>query len=190
MTLRRRYLRTLILFTATVLAVVITSGCKPGPTTIVGSVSFRNNPPKEFPPAIHPGTVDGDVCYVRLVDNDGAGPTILWQSPAYPMTFLGTYTYDPADPLNQTPTTADGVYIESFVITLTEAQIAAATMPLRLEAYMYDTAVGVVDPVADAPNRYSYYNLAGDGEPGWRISITIGANEIKTVHLYTTVDFP
>ena len=150
-------------------------------------MSFLNNQHREFPPAIHPGTVDGDVCYVRLVDNNGAGPAILWQSPAYPVTFLGDYTYDS---LNQNPTTAEGVYIESFVITLTDAQIAAATMPLRLETYLYDTAVGVVDPVTDFPTRYSYYNLAGDGDPGWRMSITIRANEIKTAHLYNTVDFP
>ena len=61
-------------------------------------------------------------------------------------------------------------------------------MPLRLETYMYDT-VGIVDPVTDVL-RYSYYNLAGDGDPGWRMSITIRANEIKTAHLYNTVDFP
>ena len=177
------------LIITTIISLLLAAGCSQSPTTIIGSVSFLNNPPRTFPPAIHPGTVDGDVCYIQLVDNDGAGPGILWQSPAFPMTFLSNYTYDPAAPANQNPTTTDGVYIESFIITLTEAQLAAATMPVRFEAYMYDTTVGVLNPALDA-ERYSYYNLAGEGDPGWRTSIIISSNEIKTVNLFTTVPFP
>ncbi len=167
------------------------SSCKPGPTTIVGSVSFLNSPanPRTFPPSSHPGTVDGDVCYVRLVENDGAGPGVLWLSPAYPVTFLGNYTYDPADTANQNPTAAEGVLIKSFFITLTETQLSAAVMPLRLEAYMYDTAVAVPDPATD-PERYSYYDPSGEGDPGWFYSFNIQNNEVKTSRLSVTVPFP
>jgi hypothetical protein len=131
-----------------------------------------------------------DVWYARLVDNNGTG-TVLWESEAYSASNLASFIYrNPLYPGEMNTTLDTGYYLGSFVITLTDAQVNTATMPLRLETYLYDSAVVVVDPVADAPNRYSYYNLSGDGDPGWRISMTIRANETKTAYLNNTVDFP
>ena len=161
---------------------LLLSGCKPGPTTIVGSVSFRNLPYHDFPPAGHSGNLSADVAYVRLLDNDGAGVTV-WESTAIPAGAI-------ISPLSGIATSKEGVFIDSFVITLTDAQITALTMPLRFEAFLYDVPTTPLNPGADAPNRYSYYSAAWEGDPGWFYSFNILVHEVKTAHLFITIPFP
>jgi|GEM_PF-3665114 len=162
---------------------LLLSGCKPGPTTIIGSVSFRNpaGQYRAFPPAGYVGPMNDDVAYVRLLDNDGAGVTV-WESSAIPAGTVIT-------PFSGTHTSDEGEYINSFVITLTDAQMAALTMPLRFEAFLYDVPTTPLNPLADAPNRYSYYSTAWEGDPGWFYSFNILENEIKTAHLFITIPF-
>ena len=160
---------------------LLLSGCKPGPTTIVGSVSFLNpaGQYRPFPPAGHSGTLSDDVAYVRLLDNDGAGVTV-WESSEIS---AGTV-------ISGTPTSDEGEYINSFVITLTDAQMDALTMPLRFEAFLYDVPTTPLNPGADAPNRYSYYSAVWEGDPGWFYSFNILVHEVKTAHLFITIPFP
>ena len=158
-------------------------GCAEKGTFIIGSVSFLNYPGRTFPPAAHPtpGTLTDDVCYVRLTDNDGAG-AVLWESPAYPVRFLDDYIYPP------NATTENGVHIGSFVISLTNAELAAATMPLRLEAYLYD--VEVAAPINPAANTEDYSYEGTEGDPGWHKSLTVAANTTNRTELFVTVPFP
>ncbi len=164
---------------------LLLSGCKPGPTTIVGSVSFRNLPYHDFPPAGHSGNLNDDVAYVRLLDNDGAGVTV-WESSAIPAGTVIT-------PFSGTPTSDEGEYIGSFVITLTDTQMAGLTMPLRIEAFLYDAPTAAAFP-ALAPggdvDRYSYYSAAWEGDPEWFESFNILAHEVKTSNLSITMPFP
>ncbi len=128
--------------------------------------------------------MNDDVAYIRLLDNDGGGPTI-WESAAIPAgsvisPFVGTGTSD------------EGEYINSFIITLTDAQIAGLTMPLRLEAFLYDApiiaAFPALNPVVDA-DRYSYYDPAWEGDPGWYHAFSIQVNEVRISHLLITIPF-
>jgi hypothetical protein len=191
MTTRRRNLICILLSLSVVPALLLTAGCKQGPATIVGSVTYLNKAStyQEFPPVppdgTHSGLVDDDVAYVRLVDDSGAGATI-WESAALDagsvlLPFVGTATSD------------DGVYIDSCVITLTDAQITGATMPLRLEAFLYDApltgAFPVLNPAGDA-GRYSEYDAAGEGNPQWYSLIDINVHEVKTSDLFATLPFP
>lgn len=188
MTFKRRHLIYILLTVSAVLVLFFAAGCKPGPTTIIGSVSFLNTAtmnqtlPPVLPITVHPGPVGDDVAYARLVDNSGAGATI-WESAAID---AGTALL----PYVGTTTSNDGVYIDSFVINLTDAQITGATMPLRLEVFLYDDPVAVgfpaLDPGLDAL-RYSYFNANGEGNPQWYSLIYIGVGEVKTSNLFATL---
>lgn len=133
-----------------------------------------------FPPtAGHSGTVADDVAYARLVDDSGAGAPI-WESTALNagsilVPYIGVATAN------------EGVYIDSFVITLTDAQITGASMPLRLEVFLYDSPVSgtfpALDPGAPDPELYSYYSGSGDNNTGWYSLINIGTNEVKNSNL-------
>lgn len=186
---QRRFGITFALAGAAIL--VFFGGCADSETIIVGEVSFLNpsTNARTFPPAGHSGALDDDVCYARLVDTDGTG-TVIWESEAYPVTFLDSYVYDPDDSNNQNTTPDDGVHIKTFVITLTDTQLAAATMPLRLEGYLYDAAVAApIDPSTDT-EMYSYYDLNGDGDPGWHTSQTVLEGSTIQAALFITVPFP
>lgn len=139
---------------------------------------------KTFPPAGHSGTVDDDVAYARLVDNSGSGAA-LWESAAMA---AGTVLSGLASGI----TTDEGAYIDSFTISLTDAQVSGATMPLRLEVYLYDAPVAAgfpaLDPSADA-GLYSYYNLNGEGNRQWYSLINIQAHEVKSSNLFATLPF-
>ncbi|RKX87310.1 MAG: hypothetical protein DRP70_08715, partial [Spirochaetes bacterium] len=138
-----------------------------------------------FPPAGHSGNLNDDVAYVRLLDNDGAGVTV-WESTAIPAGAI-------ISPLSGIATSKEGVFIDSFVITLTDAQITALAMPLRFEAFLYDapvvTAFPALAPGVDA-DRYSYYSAAWKGDQGWFESFNILAHEVKTSNLSVTMPFP
>ena len=175
-----------VLTIAAIITLLLVAGCSPNPTTIVGSVSFLNSTSnyRPFLPAGHSGIISDDVAYVRIVDNGGAGVTI-WESPAYSAGAI-------LSPYIGNPTLDTGVYIKSFVITLTDAELAGAAMPLRIESFLYDAAViapfPALNPAVDV-GRYSTFDAIGNGDPGWRIQLTILPNEIKTVHLDTRVPF-
>jgi len=165
------------------------SGCEPDPTTIVGSVSFLNpaNRYQTFPPVLpfHSGNLNDDVAYVRLRDNDGAG-TVVWESSA--KSAGNTLT-----PFAGSPTTTEGVYIASFIITLSDSQVAGLTMPLRLEAFLYDAPVVAAFPALNPGvdgDRYSYYSATWEGDPGWFYSFPIRVNEVKHASLSITIPIP
>ncbi len=186
--MRRRFGITAALAGALILSFL--GGCADSGTYIVGDVSFLNNPGREFPPANHPnyGSADlsDEVCYVRLVDDDGAG-SVIWESEAYPVTFLDDYIYDPDDINNQTPTPDEGVFIESFVISLTDAQLSGAIQPLRLEAYLYDDEVtSPIDPATDT-QQYSY--TAENPDTFWYRTFTVTESSTVRASLYITVPF-
>lgn len=187
MTSCRRHHSSCLLFTAAILTLFLAAGCKPGPTTIVGSVSYLNTATmnRPFPPAGHSGTVVDDVAYARLVDDSGTGSTI-WESAAFDAGTVLTA-------LTSGLTTDDGAYINSFVITLTDAQITGATLPLRLEVFLYDVPVigtfPILDPGTDL-DLYSYFDATGEGDPQWFSLINIQAHDVKRSNLYATVPIP
>jgi len=165
---------------------LLLNGCKPGPATIAGSVSFLNpeGQYRNFPPTGHSGDLSDDVVYIRLLDDNGAGSTI-WESSAIP-------AGDVLSPFSDgSPTTGEGAYIDSFVISLSDAQVAGLTMPLMLEAFLYDTPVSspfpALDPVNDA-GLYSYYSSTWE-EYGWFERVSLRANEVKTVRLTILMPF-
>lgn len=169
-----------------VLAIVaLLAGCADSPTLVIGSVSFLNpvETYRTFPPAGHSGTVNDDVAYVRIIDNDGAG-VLIWESPAYPAgNTLTGYT--------GTATPEFGVHLQSFTIELSSGQLATATMPMRIEAFLYDQSVAApIDPVTPDAELYTPYAAAGDGVRGWYTSFSIAPNEIKSIHLSIPLDFP
>jgi hypothetical protein len=161
------------------------SGCKPGPATITGSVSFLNpeGQYRDFPPTGHSGNLSDDVLYLRLLDNNGAGSTI-WESDAIPAGVA-------LSPFDREPTSEEGAYIASFVITLDDAQLSGLSMPLMLEAFLYDAPVSgtfpVLNPGSDA-GRYSYYSSSWE-QYGWFERISLRAGEVKTGRLSIIMPF-
>jgi hypothetical protein len=126
-----------------------------------------------------------DVWYARLVDNNGAG-AVLWESEAYPASDLASFIYgNPLYPGEMNTTLDTGYYLDSFVITLTDSQVNAAIMDLRLEAYLFESPITPPLNPAD-PLRYS--TITDDSE--WQISFTIKPGEVKNFQLATKVSFP
>jgi len=165
-----------IVLAATVVLLLVLTGCAAVPATIVGSVSFLNYPQRTFPPAGYAGAITPNVAYVRLMDADGAGAA-LWQSPAYPV-----------GALVNSATSDEGEFLDSFVITLSDAQISAATMPLRLEAFLFgQEAVGALNPAS--VDRYSTYDAGAGEDIGWYYSFTIGSGEIKVADLSVRIRY-
>jgi hypothetical protein len=82
-----------------------------------------------------------------------------------------------------------GWYLDSFIVTLSDAQLAAAVMPLRLEAFLFESPVASPLNPADLL-RYSYYDAAGLGDPGWRVSFNLSPGESRTFPLALRTDFP
>ena len=153
---------------AAILAII--GGCTPGPASISGRVSFEHyNDSRAFPPAAAPNIGTDDVLYIRLVDNDGAGAVLL------------TNEANPAlipDLASDVPTPQQGVFLDTFLFTVSDAVIDAATMPLRLEAYLYDDpAAGAVDPGTDA-ERYTYFADPATGGT-WYVRLNLQKGEIK-----------
>ncbi|MDT8298428.1 MAG: hypothetical protein RQ801_09030, partial [Spirochaetaceae bacterium] len=138
---------------------------------------------RTFPPTVHSGTVNDDAAYLRIMDNDGAG-TLIWESPAYPVgSTLAGYV--------GTATPESGVHLQSFAIELSSGQLASATMPMRIEAFLYDQSVAApIDPVTPDAELYTPYNAAGEGVIRWYASFSIAPNEIKNIHLSIPLDYP
>ena len=169
----------LTVFTAA-LFLLSAPGCKPSPATITGSAGFLNygSSAREFPPTGHSGDLSDDVLYVRLVDDTGGGAEV-WSSGAVEVgEILAEYVYDPDT--QETPTGDSGVFLHHFVIELTDDEIDAAVMPMRLEAYLYDQPT-LSNPGSDG-DIYTPY-LIGTTIGSWCASITIAANEIKSATL-------
>ena len=166
---------------------ILFSACKPGPATITGSVSFMNpaSSYRTFPPAGHSGNLSDDVAYIRLLDDDGAGD-VIWESSAIP-------AGEALSPYAGKPTPDEGVYIGNYVINFTDAEVAALSMPLRLEAFLYDAPVTgnfpALNPATDT-GRYTCYDANWEGDSRWFYSVSFQASEVKTASLIVTLPFP
>lgn len=178
------------LLVLSVLTLLSLGGCNGTPTTIVVAVSFRNQAPRRFPPTkvpAHSGICTDDVFYVRLSDSGGWAADI--DSVPKSASILASYEYDPDNINPQNPTSPDGVYLGSVTFILTDAELASATMPLRLEAYLYDGPTGVAaNPSTDA-DLYSFYTAGTEGDQGWNTTMTITGRTIKNTSLQLTVPF-
>jgi hypothetical protein len=136
-----------------------------------------------FPPVV-PWDFTDDVWYARLVDNNGTG-AVLWESEAYSASELESFTYNSSLGADN-PTLDTGYYLGSFVITLTDAQVNAATMDLSLEAYLFESPI--TTPLLDPADPLIYSTITDDS--GWRISFPIKTGEVKNFQLDTKVSFP
>ena len=171
-----------------VTAMLALAGCGSSPTTISVALSFLNSNTmnRAFPPALHSTIIGDDIAYIRLIDNDGLGAVLRVSSPIS-LSSLTAYTYDGVTDTNTTP--EDGVYIDTVNFILSDSEVSAATMPLRLEAYFYDTPPGAAGNPLD-PARYSYYSAAYDGDQAWTTSFTISGRTLRKANLAVTMPIP
>lgn len=162
--------------------ILVVGGCTPGPASISGRVSFEHyNDSRPFPPLAIPNAGTDDVLYIRLMDNDGAGAVLLTNE-AIP-TLVASL---PAT------TTQDGVFIDTFLFAISNTIIDSATMPLRLEAYLYDVPVAApIDPATDAELYSVYVDPATSSAARYFAQINIQKGDIKGgVSLVAELAFP